>query len=499
MTITRTDRMQQQQWSSGTDGPTRLGFNGDADFLESRAAYDDGTTGAVLPVTDVVGGRYFRRSAADGYELHRVQGSSWEWVGGSIVPTRLRYRRSAGTDIAWSTDVAGAAAAATMTAGGELATAGLLRSVAGGSAGADLATDLSTPAATGRWFVRTRATGERGVVAAAHASDAGVLFAARESGGTVPWTVDAAGRMRAQVPAAFGAATLTANVPLSVAPSATDSTALDLYARSSGTPAPALRAFPDVGDASPILSVLPAAVTLGRAAWPGGSIGLAAPTIGLTGAVAVTGSLAVSDDLSVTDDLTVGDQLSAEGGKVLSYDSGSNYGINSQVVLNGGGTAMRDSRQPLVWRKRFVNIDFTVSSLTAVNAFTFPFVPRTTCHARLMLGVHWRLLDPGSSGSAVEPSTSQFKLRVLDASDAVLWTGDDVYENTMGAFDTWDRVGRGQNVISECPPVAMTAGTTYKIQIHAHRTTDSAISQVLRHVIGTIDEVALLGETTVLP
>lgn len=499
MVLTRTDRMQQQQWSSGTDGPTRLGFNADADYLEARAAYDDGTTGAVLPVTNVVGGRYFRRSAADGYELHRVQGAAWEWVGGSIVPTQLRYRRAAGTDIAWSTDVAGAASAATMTAAGELGTGGLVRSVAGGSAGADLATDLSAPATTGRWFVRTRAAGERGVVAAAHASDAGVLFAAREPGGTVPWTVDAAGRMRAQAPGAFGAATLTANVPLSVAPSATDGTALDLYGRSSGTPAPALRAFPDIGDASPILSVLPAAVTLGRAAWPSGSIGLLAPTIGLTGAVAVTGSLAVSDDLSVSDDLTVGDQISAEGGKVLSYDSGSNYGLTSQVVLVGGGTAMRDSRQPLVWRKRFVNIDVTVSSLTAVDAFTFPFVPRTTCHARLTLGVHWRLLDPGASGAAVEPNTIQFKLRVLDAADAVLWTGDDVYETTLGAYDVVNVKGRDQNVVAECPPVTLTAGTTYKFQIHAHRTTDSPISLVLRHVIGTIDEVALLGETTVLP
>lgn len=491
MTITRDARMKQQQWSSGADAPSRVGFNADAQFLFERAAYDDGTTGAVVPVTDVVGGRYFRRSDADGYELHRVQGSTWEWVGGTLVPTRLRYRRALSTDIALSTDVAGGAATATLTAGGELGTAGLVRSVAGGSAGADLATDLATVSATGRWFVRTRATGERGVVASAHDNAAGALFSAREVGGSYPWTVDSRGRMRAQVPAAFGAASLTDNVPIVSAASATDVTALDLYGRTTGTK-PALRAYGDAADGTPLLAVLPAAVNLGRSSWAG-ALNLTAPAINLTGAVDVTGSVDVDNDLVVGDDLTVGDALTAEGGKVVTYDSGSNFGVNSQIVLDGGGTAMRDARQALVWRKRIVNIDKLISPTTAIDIHTFTFTPRTTCHADLALGCHFTVFDPGSAATDVEANTVIFRLRILANDDTVLFTGDEVYELTLNAYDTQNYKGRSHITVTDCPTVQLTAGTTYKIQLYGRRHPDSSISLILRHIIGTIREGALIG------
>lgn len=491
MVLTRTDRMQQQQWSSGSDGPTRLGFNADADFLEARAAYDDGTTGAVLPVTDVLPGRYFRRSVADGYELHRVQGAAWEWVGGSITPVRQRFRRALGTDIAWSTDVDGAAAAATMTAGGEFGTAGMVRSQAGGSAGADLATDLSAPSTTGRWFVRTRAAGERGVVAAAHDNAAGPLFSAREVGGTYPWTVDSRGRMRAQVSTAFGAAGLTDNVPFVSAASATDLTAADLYGRAAGSK-PALRAYGDLADTNPLLSVLADAVNLGRASWAG-AVNVTAAAIALAGAVGITGSLAVSDDLAVTDDLTVGDQITAEGGKVSSYDSGSNFGVNTQVVLSGGGTAMRDTRHALTWRKRLLNLNVAVSPSTAIDIYTFTFTPRTTCHPDISLGTHWEVFDPGSAATDSEPNTVLFRLRILANDDTVLFTGDEIYMLTLDAYDPHNYVAKGQISVIDCPPLQLTAGTTYKIQLYGRRDAATSISLVLKHIIGTIREGALIG------
>ena len=492
MTITRTTRMEQQQWSSGLDAPTRVGFNADAQFLEDRAAYDDGSTAATLPVTDVVSGRYFRQSFADGYALHRVQGSTWEWVGGTITPGRQRFRRALSTDVAWSTDVAGAAAAATMTAGGELGTAGLVRSVAGGSAGADLSTDLTTPNSTGRWYVRTRASGERGMVAQAHNDNAGPVLTARTAGGSDPWSVDSVGRMRAQAPAAFGAAALTADVPMVSSPSATDVTALDLYGRSSSG-APGLRVFPTAGDATPIVQATPTLVRLGRSSWSGGAVELVAPAIDLTGPVDIAGSVEISDDLTVDDDLTVGDAFSAEGGKVTTYDSGSNYGLTSQVVVSIGGAAMRETRQPLTWRKRILNINKTVSFTSAADIHTFEFAPRTTCNLDLTLVTQWVVFDPGAAATDSEPNTVLFRLRILDDDDSVLFTGDEIFELTLDAYDPHNYVGRGQIVVVDCPPLTLTAGTTYKIQLYGRRDPTTSISLVLKHIVGTLREGALIA------
>jgi hypothetical protein len=280
--------------------------------LEERAAYDDGATAATLPVDRLKPGRYARQSFADGYALHRRSASAWEWVGGTIVPVRQRYRGATSGDVMLSTDIAGAAATATLTAGGELGTAGLVRSVAGGSFGADLATDLSVPSATGRLHVRTRATGERAVVARAHAADAGNLLSAVEVGGSVTWSVDAAGRMRSSVPAALGGATPTTNVPLAVAPTAdTDTSAVRLVARVSGD-VPAIRVLRDLADADDILSVRPDLIRIGRSApaWTGGLIELRAPNVNVVGAVTVSGGAVTAAEATI-------EELTAFGGEPI--------------------------------------------------------------------------------------------------------------------------------------------------------------------------------------
>lgn len=493
MVLTRTDRMGQQLWSSGADGPTRSGFNLDGANLEARAAYDDGTTSDVLPVTDVVPGRYFRQSFADGYALHRVNGAAWEWVGGSIVPTRLRYRRGAGTDIAWSTD-AGAAATSTMTAGGEFGTTGLVRSVAGGSAGADLAADLSAPSATGRWYVRTRANGERGVVSAAHDNLAGPLFSAREVGGSYPWTVDSRGRMRAQAPTAFGAAALTDNVPIASAASATDLTAADLYGRVTGAK-PALRAYRDLTDNVPIVSVAPDEISLGRASWADASIALRAPILTLVGALGLTGAATISGAASAASGTFTG-AVSAEAGKVASYSSGVQGGLRSTLTGFDGNTQQRDMRHSLAWRKRMLNLNIAISSTSVGPVHTFTITPQTTCYLDVALNCHLEPIGPGSSGAHIEPVSCALTLQLLSNDETTVhYNGDEIYELTTGAFDIYDKVGHAHLQLTDVIPFQVVAGTTYKIRILGRRTNGTLISTVLRHVFGVIRESTLLGLT----
>lgn len=280
--------------------------------VEERVAFDDGATAETLPATLLKPGRYFRQSFTDGYALHRRGTSAWEQVGGTVWGVRQRLRGTASGDVMLSTDVAGAAATATLTAGGELGTLGLLRSVAGGAFGADLDTVLTDRTQTGRLHARTRATGERAVVARAHAADAGNLFSAVETGGSVTWSVDAAGRMRSPVPAALGGAAPTANVPLAVAPVAdSDTSAVRLAARVSGN-VPAIRVLRDLADADDILSIRPDLIRVGRSspAWPGGAIELRAPNVVLAGAVAVSGGALTASEATI-------EELTAFGGEPI--------------------------------------------------------------------------------------------------------------------------------------------------------------------------------------
>lgn len=492
MTETRTTYFELPNWSADTpDGPSRGDFNEGYTNIETRAAYDDGGQGSVLPSTLLKPGRYFKQTVSDGYALHRrTNAGGWDQVGGTVWSTRVRFRGATTSDVVLSSDTAGTDGA-TLKAGGELATIGIVRSSAVVAAGADLATDLSVPTATGRAYVRTRASGDRGLVISAHDNAAGSLLSLQEAGGTIPTSIDSRGRLRSQVPAAFGGATVTTNVPLSVAPGASDVTALDLAGKTTGL-VPALRAYADVGDPATILSVLPTSITLGKAAWSSASIGLTAPAIGLTGAVAVTGALAATGALSAAS-AAITNTVTAEAAKVTSYTSGTTMGMRSQVAAIGATTPTRDIRHSMVWRVRAVNIDTLISSTSSVDLYTYTFTPRTTCHLDATLTAHFRVSTPGSSGQPVEPNTVILRLRILDADDNVLFNGDEVYELTLGAYDTWDTTGRGEIVVADAPTVQLTAGTAYKIQLWGHRTTDSAISLICHHVIGVLREAVILG------
>jgi hypothetical protein len=492
VTETRTTYFELPNWSVDTpDGPSRTDFDEAFVNIEARAAYDDGAQGSALPSTLLKPGRYAKQTVSDGYALHRRNNSGgWDQVGGTVWSTRVRYRGAASGDVVLSSDVAGSEAA-TLKAGGELATPGIIRSSAVVSAGADLTTDLSAPANTGRAYVRTRAASERGLVLSAHDNAAGALLSAQEAGGTYPTTIDSRGRFRSQVAAALGAAAPTDTVPLLITPGASDTTALDLAGKTTGS-VPALRAYADAGDATPIASILPTTITLGKAAWTGGAVNLVAPAIGLTGAVAVAGSQTVSGSIGAASAAITG-AMTVEAAKVTSFTSGTTMGMRSQIAAIGGVTPTRDLRQPMVWRKRSVNIDVVVSSTTSMDIHTFNFTPRTTCHLDLNLTVHLQATGPGSSNQVVEPCRMLLKMRLLDVDNNVLYDGDEIYEITLGAYDTWDVTGRGEIVIIEAPSLQLSAGVTYKVQLWGRRAAESNISLTCHHVMGVLREAVVIG------
>lgn len=456
---------------------------------EDRVAFDDGATADTLPATLLKPGRYFRQSFADGYALHRRSAAgAWEWMGGTIQPVRTRMRSTTASDIMLSSDTGGAATA-TWKASGEFATAAPLRSSSVGVFGAALDADVSVPGTTGRAYVRTVNNGDRGLVVAAHDDAAGALFTARTAGGSDPLTIDSRGRLRASAPIGFGASSPAATVPVAISPTASDVTALDLIARPGDTPVPALRLFRASDDASPIGQVLPESITLGRSSWSGGSITLRAPAVGITGAASVTGTLATSEQA------TFAKGVSAEAAKLTSYTSGGTSGWRS-TVRNAAGTSLdnRDMRQPITWRKRLININVAVSSVSVTALQSFDITPANSCYLDINMSLFMQAAGPGASGQPIEPVNCSMGYRILSADgETTHFSSDQIYTLTLGAFDTWDRAGWGQLAINDVCPYLMNAGTAYRFEIFGQRTEGSAVSAVLKSIVGSIKESIYMG------
>jgi len=291
MAETRSAFYEWPAYSADADGAlSRTDWMEAVTSAESRIAYDDGVSNAVLPVDHLKPGRYARQDVTSGFALWRRGAAAWEWVGGPVMPVRRYFRGALSADVVWSTDIAAAAASATMTAGGELATSGAVRTLQG-AVGADL-TDSLDPLTTGRLYTRTRATGERATVASAHASNAGNLYTALDAGGQAIWTVDAAGRMQARLANGFGAASPVTGIPVSSAAIVGVAGAgARLHGSTSAPVSPGLEVFRSVADAAAILTALPDHITLGRTPWVGGEISLVAPTLNSAGTFTHTGAL----------------------------------------------------------------------------------------------------------------------------------------------------------------------------------------------------------------
>lgn len=241
--------------------------------INNLSAYDDGATASALPATNLVAGRYFRQTNTDSsYTLYRRAATSWEYVGGPVAPVQQRIAAlngQAATALALTTEPTLGTAGLSITFGGDLTTAGLVRSasyLASAPAG-----DTLSVATTGRAYVKTQAAGDLGLVLRAHASTAGYLLDVREQGGSDVLTVDAMGRLQTRVPSAFGGASIPAASVLAVSPTTNSSDGITngllLYGQPSMPTRSMLAAYSTASDAAPIANWLGNGMTFGKLPW----------------------------------------------------------------------------------------------------------------------------------------------------------------------------------------------------------------------------------------
>jgi hypothetical protein len=293
VTVTRTPRTGQTQWSSGSDPLRRVQLNGDADSAEELFALDDGVTYTALPTMgEILRGRYAMFSSGAGAytTLYRATGDAGSWIPamGNTMPDPVLHRPHAGGDHA-ATDIAEtwthpslSNPGATLTYDGQArftrVTAYDLDSAARGTIYAGLSPATAPDVATlGRVHVRTRQAGEKGLVVQAHDVTAGNLFTAREAGGSDVVTVDANGYLRARALAGFGGGAINAGAAVVVAPTSAAGDGVDvgllLHGQSVATSKTILQVRRDLADTAPIVQVDRDNVALGRLPWGSGSAG----------------------------------------------------------------------------------------------------------------------------------------------------------------------------------------------------------------------------------
>lgn len=281
MTETRTTRMSQPQYSSGSDSFGRTDYNEGGAAVEGRTAIDLGTTYAsTLPVVDLVAARYAPVDfGGDGYTLYRYSAAgAWQFMGGTLIPRFVRHRASesqAITDNVFDVvhpDQANPNILAKYN--GDFRTGGLLKSwnandITKGAlvVGWDGAVTMGT---TGRAYIRTRSDGDLGLVLHAHGAAAGNMLTVRSSGGSDVLTVDPAGRLTQRTFAAFGEAGLSATSMVAVAPTtAADAVTngLLLYGQSAAPAKTILQVLRESGDTVSLLGIGRDGMTVGRLPW----------------------------------------------------------------------------------------------------------------------------------------------------------------------------------------------------------------------------------------
>lgn len=285
MVETRPDRHGLVQWSSGGDSGSRLDFNEAFGKLNANAPYDDGDTLTELPVTSLVDARYVMVAITGGYRTlyRRSDTSSWDPVGGNTMPRAYTLRAleaQARTATALTISHPDFVSGSTFGYDGSATLTGTVRvhdteDVARGAVmiGTTAAIGLTT---LGRLHVRTRATGERGIVVRPYSPvdpdvGSGNLLTAQSAGGSDVLTVDALGRLRNVASSAFGGAALSL-AAVTAAPSGTDdaqTTGVLFYGQSS-SPANAksiMQVWRDVADTAPLANIGRDNISLGRLPW----------------------------------------------------------------------------------------------------------------------------------------------------------------------------------------------------------------------------------------
>lgn len=527
MTLTLTPRFGQPQWSSGADSPSRTVFNGAFAALDQKGALDPGTNGSALPSSDVVDGRYAHVVNGAYRQLYRRGGGAWAQVGGNMWDQTQYERAAAGTAQSASAvershpDLTNPTVVelwdGSSVRGGRFALGEVNPAVPSALHVGDTtsAVDLSV---RGRVYARTTAANQRGFVASAHADTAGPLFTARTAGGD-PWTVDAQGRMRAQVPAAFGAGMLTANVPVSVAPGTNDLSGVDLYAASGK---PALRLFRAAGDATPIGLVEQDKITLGRSSWTGGVLEWRAPSINAIGAFKVTGASTL-DGLSVLGNATVAGTLGVTGQSNLGTvqagaltasslaSSGSlsaHNGLTSSAAVGSGaelrtrpatqitGTAQQSVRAPMVARVRdeVGQYCYNGGSLTVSTPVVMPEDGWMQVVAEVLV-----LADLGNGGQH-ETMRYYVKFTLYNAANTAVvsyptGTGDDLRVETLSTDDTVRQIaGYTDTTFTEIMATRVSAGN---YTMRAAFNVDSILGGQIVRIRYTTTAVVLHSSATV--
>lgn len=495
MAVTTTPRFALPQYGAGSDSPSRQGFNAAFATIDAKAAYDDGAVGGTaLPTTDLVNGRYAQTVDGAYRRVFRRAGGNWQQIGGNTW-AETQYARA---DAALGTSTPARVTSHPSISGGPTVTENWDGSSSRtgqqsiGDLGARLGslqigdTGAADLAAKGRAYVRAQ-SGQRGVVAAAAAADAGHLFAAVEAGGSVPWYVDSRGRQRAQAPASFGAADLATGVALGTAPGATDTSGLDASAASGKF---AQRWWRAVGDVTPIASIEQTAITLGRATWAGSSINLLAAAINLTGPLTVVGAAALGDldakafaadtvtsrGAAQAQSLALAAGLAAENGRVSSASVGSGAELRTRPPTQVSGTAQTSVRAPMVITRRVdigdPGLDILSSTVRTTDmTFTAPEDGYVSLDLGAMIMTH-----VGAGG--VEMHRGYITLELRSGSSGLADFNAVPYH--LMCDQSRNLAGFEEKTLHHVFPVRVTAGTSYTLRVGVQR--DSVLGAYLRRL-----------------
>jgi hypothetical protein len=297
VTVTRTPRLGVEQWSSGSDSPSRTGFNQDLLNLESKTAIDQRTPAAALPTaattlpvggtTPLVAAEFFQRtldlgSGATAYALYRTD-SGGTWHAQAWVPERLLVRPPdtvpAVTAEALRVEHTGVSNGPGLSVSWDGAATLRKQLILGGSADGTVGRLSiggldSMPAA-----VRARITpvgSERGLEIKAGDVNVTELLRLIEFGGSTVLTVTGAGQMSSTQGAAFGGTPPAASAALAASPNATGAINTGILGYGQETAPTRViwqvnRFQPGSSDVNPIFSVAPNAIVIGRVSsdWTG--------------------------------------------------------------------------------------------------------------------------------------------------------------------------------------------------------------------------------------